>query len=144
LALRAGLGFIWVYEGLVLKLLLPASDLERGVVAASGLVPNGFDAPVLQVLGVMEIILGFMVLLGLQQRLLCFVQGAVVVFFIIAISVKHPETLAHPFGLLVKNVPILGAVAALWFLQGPRSKWKVWTLLVGRGGRRLTARRRTT
>ena len=125
LALRAGLGFIWVYEGLVLKILLPPSDLERGVVAASGLVPNGFDAPVLQVLGVMEIILGFMVLLGHQQRLLCIVQGALVVFFTVAISLKHPETLGHPFGLLAKNVPILGAVTALWFLQGPRIKESV-------------------
>src|SRR5262245_32818961 len=125
LALRAGLGFIWVYEGLVLKILLPPSGLERGVVAASGLVPNGFDAPVLRALGVAEIILGFMVLVGLRQRLLCIVQGAVAVLFTIAISLKHPETLAHPFGLLAKNVPILGAVTALWFLQGPRIKESV-------------------
>ena len=117
LALRLGLGFIWVYEGLVPKLLVPLTGLEKDVVAASGLVPNGIVEPFLHLLGVLEIVLGILVMVGIQTRALCIVQAAVVGFFTVVIPFTHPTILAHPFGLLSKNVPILGAIVALWFLQ---------------------------
>jgi uncharacterized membrane protein YphA (DoxX/SURF4 family) len=117
LALRVGLGFIWIYEGLVPKLLVPLSNLEKEVVAASGLVPNGIVEPFLHVLGVLEIVLGLLVLIGIQTRALCIMQAAIVGSFTVIIPIMHPTILAHPFGLLSKNVPILGAIIALWFLD---------------------------
>ena len=117
LALRFGLGFIWVYEGLVPKLLVPIQQLERDIVAASGLIPNDFRDPFLHLLGVLEIVLGVLVLAGVWQRQLCVVQFAVIGAFTIVIPFTTPlAILAHPFGLLTKNVPILGAIVALWFL----------------------------
>jgi uncharacterized membrane protein YphA (DoxX/SURF4 family) len=115
--LRLGLGFLWIYEGLILKLLLPLSDLERDVVAASGLIPNGFEEWLLHSLGVLEILLGLLLLLGVRLRLLCLAQIIVVGLFTLLIPFQHPATLAHPFGLLIKNIPILAAVIALWLLQ---------------------------
>ena len=117
IALRLGLGFIWIYEGLVPKLLLPISGFEKGVVAASGLVPNGFEVPLIHVLGVLEIMLGLLILGGIRLRPLCVVQALVVGIFTVVIPATHPATLTHPFGLLTKNVPILGAIVALWFLS---------------------------
>jgi hypothetical protein len=37
--------------------------------------------------------------------------------FTVIIPINHPASLSHPFGLLSKNLPILGAIAALWFLS---------------------------
>ena len=116
LALQIGLGFIWIYEGLIPKMLVPLTDLEIGVVAASGLVPNGLEAPLLRVLGGAEILLGILVIWGGWSRPLCVVQFSVVSFFTVLIPATHPSTLVHPFGLLSKNIPILGAIAALWWL----------------------------
>jgi uncharacterized membrane protein YphA (DoxX/SURF4 family) len=117
LALRVGLGFIWIYEGLVPKLLVPLSDLEKDVVAASGLIPNGIVEPFLHVLGVMEILLGLIVVSGIWQRPICVVQAAIVGAFTIVIPITASAILAHPFGLLSKNIPLLGAIAALWYLS---------------------------
>ena len=116
LALRLGLGCIWIYEGLVPKLLVPITALERDVVAASGLIPNGFESPFIHVLGVLEVVLGLLIAAGIWLRPLCVVQAAVVASFTLIIPIAHPATLSHPFGLLSKNVPILGAIVALWLL----------------------------
>lgn len=119
LALQVGLGIIWIYEGLVPKLLMPLTGLEKDVVAASGLVPNNLiDIDwFLHLLGVLEIALGVLVVLGIWQRPLCVVQAAIVGAFTLVIPITSAVILAHPFGLLSKNVPILGAIVALWFLE---------------------------
>lgn len=125
LALRLGLGFIWVYEGLVPKLLMPLTSFELDVVAASGVIPNSLrplvgespEAMLIRVLGVLEIVLGALVLAGKWTRPLCVVQGVLVAFFTVVIPLTSAEILGHPFGLLTKNIPILGAIIALWWLQ---------------------------
>ncbi len=116
LALQLGLGFIWIYEGLVPKLLVPLTQLEKDVVAASGLVPNGFIDPFLHILGALEILLGVLVVLGVWQRPVCLVQAAIVGSFTVIIPFTSIGILVHPFGLLSKNVPILAAIIALWLL----------------------------
>jgi len=118
--LRAGLAFIWIYEGLVPKLLAPLTEMERAVVAASGLVPNGIEQPFIRGLGVLEILLGVLVACGVWLRPLCVVQAGVVGLFTVIIPVTHPTILSHPFGLLTKNVPILAAIVALWLLSRDR------------------------
>jgi uncharacterized membrane protein YphA (DoxX/SURF4 family) len=120
-ALRFSLGFIWIYEGLVPKWLVPLTAFEKEVVAASGLVPNNVVVIdwFLHLLGFMEIALGVLVILGVRQRALCVVQAAIVGAFTIVIPITSFEILAHPFGLLSKNIPVLGAIAALWCLSAP-------------------------
>ena len=117
LALRLGLGFIWMYEGLVPKLLVPLTGLEKDVVAASGLIPNGMRDPFLHTLGVLEILLGACVVSGLWQRPICVVQAAIVAAFTVVIPITSAAVLAHPFGLLSKNIPVLGAIVSLWLLS---------------------------
>lgn len=122
IALQLGLGFIWIYEGLVPKWIRPITEFEQEIVAASGLVPNNLFPiePFLHVLGVLEAVLGVLVLLGVWQRPLCVLQAAIIGAFTIVIPLTAPPAiLAHPFGLLTKNVPILGAIIALWFLAAP-------------------------
>ena len=121
LALRLGLGFIWIYEGLVPKLLAPITDLERDVVAAAGLIPNGFEIPFIYVLGGLEVLLGTLIVAGIRLRPLCVVQFLVVASFTVIIPITHPAVLSHPFGLLSKNIPILGAIVALWFVSNDRA-----------------------
>lgn len=124
LALRLGLGFIWIYEGLVPKLLVPLTGLEKDVVAACGLVPTNLieiDC-FLHLLGVLEIALGALVVLGIWQRPLCVVQAAIVGSFTVVIPITSAAILAHPFGLLSKNIPVLSAIVALWYLSAPATE----------------------
>ncbi len=118
LALRLGLGFIWIYEGLVPKLLVPLTDFEKDVVAASGLIPNGLTDPFLHILGVLEILLGVFVVSGRWQRPICVVQAVIIAAFTVVITFTAPSILKHPFGLLSKNIPILAGIVALWLLAG--------------------------
>jgi len=65
-------------------------------------------------------LLGILVLFGIGARQLCVVQGTVICLFTGLIPLTtSAEILAHPFGLLTKNIPILGAIVALWFLSAP-------------------------
>src|SRR6058998_1800133 len=93
LALRLGFGFIWIYEGLVPKLLVPITGFERDVVMASGLIPNGSEDALIHLLGVLEIMLGVLILAGVWLRPLCLVQAAIVGFFTLVIPLTHPPTL---------------------------------------------------
>src|SRR5262245_62137332 len=80
-ALRWGLAFIWIYEGLVPKWLTPLTDLERSVVAASGLIPNDSADAFRHLLGILEILLGLLILAGIAPRTLCIVQATSVAAF---------------------------------------------------------------
>jgi hypothetical protein len=95
--------------------------LEKDVVAASGLIPNGIVDPFLHTLGVLEILLGVFVISGIWQRTLCVAQAAIVGAFTLVIPFTSAAILAHPFGLLSKNIPVLGAIAALWFLSAAKT-----------------------
>lgn len=64
---------------------------------------------------VLDAAMGILTLLNLQswQRWLWPLQGAVILTYSIIIAIYLPEYALHPFGMLIKNLPIL---AILWLL----------------------------
>jgi hypothetical protein len=111
--LRAGVGSIWITEGIVPKILFQ-QETELRVVAESGLVqmkPDEF----LFWLGLAQAAsgLGVFVLSGKPLRILLACQLAALVALPILVSWHEWELWVHPFGPLTKNVPIL---AGTWLL----------------------------
>jgi hypothetical protein len=105
--LRCGIGFIWIAEGIVSKVLFQ-QETELRIVAESGLVP-GDPGDFLFWMGLAEAASGLLVfaLHGRPLRVLLACQLVALVVLPILVSWHHPEYWAHPFGGLTKNVPIL-------------------------------------
>ncbi|QJC54172.1 hypothetical protein HGI30_03555 [Paenibacillus albicereus] len=116
-ALLSGL---WLYEGLVPKLLLPSPE-ELRLLHGLGFGPEAARAS-LAALGVGEAALGAALLLGRSAGLLCW-QGVLLAVLAAGALVSRPEQLAEPFNALTLTLPMLGltAVALLARPFAPRA-----------------------
>jgi hypothetical protein len=113
--LRAGVAFIWISEGLFPKIALQ-QQMELDVVARSGLVTMMSPSDFLWWLGVAQAISGAIVLLLRPGRLLAALligQAFALVVLPVLVSLHEPTLWVHPFGPLIKNVPILCATLLL-------------------------------
>src|SRR3990172_10547198 len=84
LLLRVGLGAVWVYEGLVPKLLTPSPELLALVARFQPLPGN--PGAFLKAVGVFEILLGLLLIRGWMIRSVAAVQCALLVVFTIGIG----------------------------------------------------------
>jgi uncharacterized membrane protein YphA (DoxX/SURF4 family)/demethoxyubiquinone hydroxylase (CLK1/Coq7/Cat5 family) len=105
LLLRVGLGAVWIYEGLVLTLLAPSPGL-LALVARWQPFP-GNPAALLKALGVLEILLGLLLIRGWMIRSVAAVQCGLLALFTVGITVASPQGLLHPPGAASKNVALL-------------------------------------
>src|SRR4051812_518021 len=64
-----------------------------------------------------EIGLGVRVALGRASTWLVAGQTALVLGFTTILAVSEPLLLAHPFGVLTKNLPLLAALATAWLVE---------------------------
>lgn len=76
-----------------------------------------------------EVLLGLRVALGPASAWISALQVTLVLGFTTILAALEPLLLAHPFGILTKNVPLLAAVGTAWLLQGERWTWRSWWLL---------------
>ncbi len=122
--LRLSLGFVWVYEGLILKWLL-WSPADLAIVARTGMVP-GHIPRFLALLGGMEMALGAAILIGLWVRELAVLQVALLTAITAIVGYTSPAYLSDPLGGLVKNVAIIGCALALYCTEGGPFALDAW------------------
>jgi uncharacterized membrane protein YphA (DoxX/SURF4 family) len=145
LILRLGLGFVWIYEGILPKWLFPG-PAEVEIVARTGLVH--LHIPLfLKLLGVAEAALGVAILAGLWVRRLAVLQVGLLSAFTAIIGWTSPGYLVDPLGSLPENLGLLGCVLALyhagsgpWALDGwlaGNAAWRRWGLLASLQWNRL-------
>jgi len=115
--LRYLLGGLWLASGAIG--LGPARGYVLGMLAFSGLSGAAAWAIVAGTCG-LDIALGILVLLRWWPRLLGPVQILVVVGYTVALSIVAPGLWADPFGVLVKNVPILVTIGIWTVLEDDR------------------------
>jgi hypothetical protein len=111
--LRAGMAVIWITEGLFPKILFQ-QPTELLLVEQSGLVP--MDASFfLVLLGAAQILAGALALglSGRPLRVLWGLQAAALVALPLLVTLQNPLVWVHPFGPLLKNVPIVVGTALL-------------------------------
>lgn len=109
---RLCLGFIWIYLGLVPKLLTPV-PLEQEVVQRTGLYFSSPDLTI-RMIGVFEIILGIWLITGFRERLACVVTSGFLIVLMILAVIEEPMLLAGPFGGMAKNAGLLVLAWIVW------------------------------
>jgi uncharacterized membrane protein YphA (DoxX/SURF4 family) len=116
---RTALGAVWIYEGLVPKLLFTTWG-ELDLIARSHLY---WPTPraTLVALAVGEMLGGLWLISGRAERVAAALSVALLTFVGAACAVLEPSLLYHPFGGLSKNLGLLGCAAVVWLLADAKS-----------------------
>jgi uncharacterized protein YbjT (DUF2867 family) len=109
--LRWSIAVVWIVTGLVSAFVYPAPDSYE-LLARTG-VPEELRPLMLYGAAGLDLALGLGILLLRRRRTLWLAQLLLIGFYTIVIAVRLPEFLAHPYGPLTKNLPLL---AAIWLL----------------------------
>jgi uncharacterized membrane protein YphA (DoxX/SURF4 family) len=121
---RLALGLVWLYEGLVPKLLFVRQD-QIDLVERSGLfigTPEFF----LQLLGVGQVVCGLWLLAGLAERLAVSIATTGMFILIVLVARANPAMLTDPYGALIKDVCLIACAFTVWTL----SPWR-WRKRLG-------------
>lgn len=109
--LRWSIALVWIVTGIVSLGLYPVSE-SYALLARVGI--TGMLAPVmLYGAALLDLAFGIGILVLRRRRLLWLAQVALIVFYTLVISWRLPEFWLHPYGPLLKNLPML---AAIWLL----------------------------
>jgi uncharacterized protein YbjT (DUF2867 family) len=109
--LRVSIALVWIVTGIVSFGLYP---VEESYVLLARVGVTGWLAPVmLYGAAMMDFVFGIATLLMKRRRLLWLAQIGVILFYTAIISWRLPEFWLHPYGPLLKNLPML---AAIWLL----------------------------
>lgn len=112
---RLALGIVWLYEGLVPKLLFIRPD-QIDLVRRSGLY---FGTPefFLQLLGVAQVVCALWLLAGFAERLAVFIATTGMVILIVLVARANPAMLTDPYGALIKDLCLIACAFTVWSLS---------------------------
>lgn len=115
---RIALAFIWIYEGLVPKILFLRAD-QLALVERSGLVWRSPEWT-LHFLGASQVAMGLWLLSGLVERAAVVIASIWMCLLIVLVVRSNPGLLVDPYGALVKDLPLLASAYAVWILSEQR------------------------
>jgi len=116
--LRLSIALVWIVTGLLSLGLYPVHD-SYALLARLGVA--GVLAPVLLYgAAALDLALGLATLFVRRWPLLWWLQIALMVGYMVLITWALPEFWLHPFGPILKNLPMLAAIALLLGLEEPR------------------------
>lgn len=113
LLLRVALGAVWVYQGLVPKLLAPSSGFLAPVPLGEAFSDNPIIS--LRMVGALEILLGLLLIRGWMVRWMAVLQCGLLALYTISLSIAAPQVLVHPLGVISKNVALFALGLCLVF-----------------------------
>ncbi|MGH8095383.1 MAG: DoxX-like family protein [Chthoniobacterales bacterium] len=119
LAVRAALGLIWIYEGLIPKFLFLHAD-QLALVKRSGLV---WRSPqwTLHWLGAAQIAMGLWLLAGRAERCAVIIASGWMCLLILLVARGNPDLLIDPYGALIKDLALLACAFTVWRLSDPQA-----------------------
>lgn len=112
-AARLALGFVWVWEGLLPKMLWP-SQLQCDMVLRSGWWVGSPEATVWW-LGLAMVAAGLAIMSGLAERLAVGVATIAVLVLMVLVIGTYPAALCDPFGGLAKDACLFVCAGLVWF-----------------------------
>ncbi|HEX3098707.1 MAG TPA: NAD(P)H-binding protein [Usitatibacter sp.] len=115
--LRIALALLWIASGLVGA---AAVATWSGPVAQALGVSGGSGAALLGFSCLLDIVLGTLVLARWKPAVLAALQAAVVIGYTAVAGIVQPALWLDPFGPLLKNLPVLAAIAALAAIEEDR------------------------
>lgn len=98
---RIGIAFIWLWQGLVPKLLFPSAD-ERAMILAAGL-----PLSILPVVGFLEVALGLVTASLWRWRFLFLLNAGVMLLALTAVVLRSPSYLVAAFNPVTLNVSMV-------------------------------------
>lgn len=110
---RLSIGLVWVWEGLVPKILHP-SDSQFEMVRRSGWW-WGSPEQTLFWLGVAMIVAGFGIMSGIWERAAALISTLAVLVLMVQVIASNPDALHDPFGGLVKDACLFTCAALVWW-----------------------------
>jgi uncharacterized protein YbjT (DUF2867 family) len=113
--LRGSIAVVWIVSGVVSLGLYPVTD-SLALLARVGLA-GASAAAALYGAALLDIALGVASLALRRRRWLWRAQLAIIVLYSAIIAWRLPELWLHPFGPLLKNLPMLAAIALLHELE---------------------------
>jgi uncharacterized protein YjeT (DUF2065 family) len=114
LVCRWSLGFVWIWEGLVPKILAPTA-MQRDLVVASGLYwpdPDRF----LIGLGAAMIVAGIIIGVGWMERAAVLTASAAMTILVFLVVGNHPESLQDLHGGIAKDACLYAVAWVVWKL----------------------------
>jgi uncharacterized membrane protein YphA (DoxX/SURF4 family) len=120
LAARLSVGFVWLWEGLMPKILYP-SQLQIDMVRNSGW---WWGSPELTLhwLGWAMVVAGLILMSGWLERVAQVVATAAVLVLMVLVIGNHPAALHDPFGGLAKDACLFTCSAVVWVLSRRQEK----------------------
>jgi cellulose synthase/poly-beta-1,6-N-acetylglucosamine synthase-like glycosyltransferase len=116
--LRLSIAFLWLWSGIVSLFFYPHEQSYR-FLSATGV--TGIAAPItLYGLALLDIALGLATLAAYRPRRLILIQLILVLLYTLTVGIALPEFWLHPFGPVLKNVPLLITLLVYLPLEGER------------------------
>jgi hypothetical protein len=113
--LRVSIAILWIAAGIVSAGLFPV-DESLALLARAGITGKlGYVA--LYGAALLDLALGAATLALRRRRTLWLLQMLVILGYTAIITVALPEQWLHPYGPVVKNLPILAAILLLYSLE---------------------------
>jgi uncharacterized protein YbjT (DUF2867 family) len=113
--LRLSIAAVWIVTAFVSAFVYPVAGSYE-LLARTG-VPEALRPLMLYGASVFDLLLGLGILLLKRRRWLWLAQLGLIGFYTVVIAWKLPEFLAHPYGPLTKNLPMLAAIWLLYALE---------------------------
>lgn len=117
---RLALALVFIWHGLAPKILWLSPD-EVAMIAAHGLPDHPLFAPQLiaAVGGIVEILLGVLLLTARRQRWPLLVAGGVLLVLLLDVVLLSPHLLIQAFNPLSTNLAALALCAVAWLAETP-------------------------
>ncbi|HFD12218.1 MAG TPA: SDR family oxidoreductase [Crenotrichaceae bacterium] len=113
--LRFAIAVVWLWAGCVSAFVYPLENSYQ-MLAQVGI--SATHAPiVLYSASALDFALGIALLLNWRLRQVIYAQIAIMLIYSVVISITLPEYWAHPFGPMIKNLPLLVALLILLILE---------------------------
>ncbi len=103
--LRWVIGLVWIWSGLVSAWLYPQT-LALELLHEVGMTAP-WDVPLLYLASCLDIVLGILIIIGFRLRLLLYFSMLVIVIYTLLLSFLAPYHWLHPFGPVLKNIPLI-------------------------------------
>jgi lysylphosphatidylglycerol synthetase-like protein (DUF2156 family) len=116
--LRCSVALVWIVTGIVSFGPFPVRSSYE-LLARVG-VSRALAPVLLYGAALMDLAFGIATLLVKRRRFVWAAQTVAILLYTIIISAKLPEFWLHPFGPLLKNVPLLAAILVLYHLEHRR------------------------
>jgi len=113
--LRFVIGFVWIWSGVVSAFLYP-QPLALELLHEIG-IPVGLDVPMLYVASFLDISIGVLTIVGYKIQRLLALQAIVIVVYTFLLSFLAPYHWLHPFGPVLKNLPLVLSIYVLSRLE---------------------------